>query len=101
MRDMPLSTCSVAAEPAAGALRGLAPGRDLLQAVEHRGDAGRDALVLGARRDAVQHLDRRPRAERRAQRDALVEMRDEEDVAAFGRQRARDLAPRRGHSRRP
>ena len=78
-------------EPAPGALGSAAPRLDLLDAVQHGNDAGRDALVLGAGRNAVQHLDRRLRAERGAQRQRLAEMRDEECLAAFGDQRRRHL----------
>ena len=94
-RDMPLSTCSVAAQLAPGALGGAAPRLDLLDAVQHGNDAGRDALVLGARRNAVQHMDLGALAERGAQRQRFAELRDEECRAAFRAQRrATSAAPR-------
>ena len=88
-------------EPPAGAFGRLAPGFDLLDAVEHRNGAGRHALVLGARLYAVQHLNRRCVAERCAQRDRFGEMRHEEKCAALGAAAPPPLRRLPGHSRRP
>ena len=84
---MPLSTCSVAGSFRFGALGGAAPRLDLLDAVEHRYDIGRGAGVLAARRNAVEHMDFRPAAERGAQCQRFAELRDEEGRAAFRRER--------------
>jgi hypothetical protein len=71
---------------AAGLLAGLAPGLQLRGAVDDGAKAGFDRLAFRARRQPVQHMDRRLGTERLAQRHAFGQMRDEEGRAAFRRQ---------------
>ena len=76
-------------QPPPGPTRCPAPGGDLGQAVQHRAPRRAQAFLLGPRRRSVQHIDRRRRPEHGAQRNALVDMGDEEDLAAGGGERRR------------
>ena len=67
------------------ALGGGAPGVELAEMVEHRREVVLDEVGLGAGQQAVQHVDR-VLGQRAAQRDAFLEMGDEELPAALGRE---------------
>ena len=64
------------------ALGGGTPGVELAEMIEHRRQAVLDEVGLGAGKQAVQHVDRML-GQNAAQRDALVDMGDEELPAAF------------------